>query len=148
MPCKDPGKAMSRAPLEPRQCVICGNAFTPKRKNEVCCSESCKAQRLRDWHRQFYARESAERLGEMDTAGICAICGKPFRREMRTQVCCSDECRAARWYQRMEVYNKARREKRSHERCAKKVRCLRCRFPATKHKAVMLLQGLSRQKSG
>jgi hypothetical protein len=33
-----------KPPIEPRDCLVCGAAFTPKRKDARCCSGKCRAK--------------------------------------------------------------------------------------------------------
>ena len=82
-------------------CVVCGKAFTARRKDAIYCSNEC---RHKDYFKKHYhPRQPIDK--------VCAICGKPFQSKWVRAKYCSDECRreadrqaAARQYARRGPY--------------------------------------------
>ena len=78
-------------------CVVCGEEFSPKNKNQIACSHECqklnKRQKDRERHHKNYAlTHPATRIN------ICAVCGKEFTPHKRNphQITCSPECQTVR----------------------------------------------------
>ena len=63
---------------EPRQCVICGKAFVPTRKNEILCSDpACKKARHRQKIEAYKPTHNAARKNKREEARLIKESRKP-----------------------------------------------------------------------
>lgn len=93
-----------------KNCVICGKPFTTRICNVVCCSDECKAERIRnnarDWQRRRLAAKKAERA-KAQVLKKCEICGQEFAPRRPGVFCCSKECSKVRAREHQKAYLKA-----------------------------------------
>lgn len=77
------------------KCVICGKAFIPKSKTQMCCSAECARVKSAEYnhnHRKY---------------NTCQYCGKPFWRPNAYRMkFCSRECQSAERHSRVKVKEK------------------------------------------
>lgn len=78
--CKPPGRMR-----EPRACKYCGEAFVPKKENQIFCSKECRAK-------SHHMQEQVQK--------ICPICGGLFEAKSRMHVYCSQKCYSKGYYRK------------------------------------------------
>ena len=105
------------AKLEPRNCIVCDNEFTPDTSHSyaVCCSPECNRVVQARKRKEAYLLKKIEVLLE---PRICPNCDKEYIPTDQRQVYCSVECR--------EIASKARKKEYQH-RLPSEVRAERTR---------------------
>ena len=84
--------------LQPRKCIICGELFTPKNKDQILCGKpECRKERLSRQERRIPDENYTALIGayEYKTKGankVCPFCGKQFVTSVWNQEYCSREC--------------------------------------------------------
>lgn len=74
-------KKISKINFSPISCIICNKEFTPKSKQNKCCSPHCK-----------YLKDLSRRSKKPKTK-ICKVCNKEFKPYTSLDKFCSKECR-------------------------------------------------------
>jgi len=104
----------------PGTCIICGQRFTRRSNNSVCCSHECR--KIRD-KRRWIAAE----LNGPPKISKCQVCGKEFvgRNSYKIYLACNNpECRAET--RRLAgIKSSERQAKRKRERGTMRI-CLKC----------------------
>ncbi len=79
-----------------QSCIVCGNEFWPKGPSDLCCSDECRAQRIRDMANERNKTKRDIRLAENDghlyPAKACEWCGTEYWPTKPQQHYCSEEC--------------------------------------------------------
>lgn len=84
--------------LQPCKCIVCGELFTPKNKDQILCGKpECRKERLSRQERHIPDENYTALIGtyEYKTKGankICPFCGKQFITSVWNQQYCSREC--------------------------------------------------------
>lgn len=84
--------------LQPRKCIICGEQFIPKNKDQLLCGKpECRKERASRQKRGIPDEDYINLVGvyEHQVKGenkVCPFCGKPFVTSVWNQQYCSREC--------------------------------------------------------
>lgn len=76
-----------------RKCLLCVKEFTPKRKDQNCCSSKCGHTLA---SRRFKSRKRREK--KPNTIVKCKLCGEEFAPSRPSHIFCSKKCQQKRFY--------------------------------------------------
>lgn len=92
-----------------KSCVVCGEWFTPNRRDQVCCSRECMRERGRERERLKYLEGKVQRY--------CEICGEPLPLSVSPRIfTCSKACSAERAGIKSKERNRKYREDKLREK--------------------------------
>lgn len=87
-----------------KQCIVCGEWFQQKRKDQICCGGNCQYERAKARDREKHLAGKEQRY--------CEICGKPLKLSVSAKVfTCSPECSKERDKKMIVIRNREYREK-------------------------------------
>lgn len=81
-------RGIARVCQKPRRCVICGRVFTPDNKGTAAARSQITCRECLDKGLTSYGRRKKADFG----TGICAVCGKPFKKTSGCQKYCVPCC--------------------------------------------------------
>ncbi len=99
------GFGFCEAPVETRECVVCGRVFLPHERGQKCCCAGCSAENKRRKQKAWRASHPVKH--------VCPVCGTEFEGAPK-RVYCSARCRDRKQCEERKAIRHEARERREN----------------------------------